>query len=62
MSGYIPLRNEGRSAEEEAYFALSVSCETDDLTEAMGEVSGIHSVLSWGHGLFWYCVLVLAYP
>ena len=25
MSGYIPLRNEGRSQEEEAYFALSVS-------------------------------------
>ena len=24
MSGYIPLRNEGRSQEEEAYFALSV--------------------------------------
>ncbi|KGB75947.2 SFT2 domain-containing protein [Cryptococcus deuterogattii R265] len=25
MSGYIPLRNEGNSQEEEAYFALSVS-------------------------------------
>lgn len=25
LSGYIPLRNEGRSQEEEAYFALSVS-------------------------------------
>lgn len=25
VSGYIPLRNEGQSAEEEAYFALSVS-------------------------------------
>jgi hypothetical protein len=25
ISGYIPLRNEGRSQEEEAYFALSVS-------------------------------------
>lgn len=24
LSGYIPLRNEGRSQEEEAYFALSV--------------------------------------
>jgi len=24
ISGYIPLRNEGRSQEEEAYFALSV--------------------------------------
>lgn len=25
VSGYIPLRNEGASREEEAYFALSVS-------------------------------------
>ena len=25
LSGYIPLRNEGQSQEEEAYFALSVS-------------------------------------
>jgi hypothetical protein len=25
LSGYVPLRNEGRSQEEEAYFALSVS-------------------------------------
>lgn len=24
LSGYVPLRNEGRSQEEEAYFALSV--------------------------------------
>lgn len=24
LSGYIPLRNEGRTQEEEAYFALSV--------------------------------------
>ena len=33
LSGYIPLRNEGRSQEEEAYFALSVRCETPWLQE-----------------------------
>lgn len=43
LSGYIPLRNEGRSQEEEAYFALSVSymgpgnVQADDAE--MGEVS-----------------------
>lgn len=32
MSGYIPLRNEGNSQEEEAYFALSVSTWTHHVT------------------------------
>ncbi|EAL20175.1 hypothetical protein CNBF2510 [Cryptococcus deneoformans B-3501A] len=69
MSGYIPLRNEGNSQEEEAYFALSVSTWTHHVTfleakaltqsSEMGKVraSFIHwisGLLCWWNSMFWY--------
>nr|KIR86415.1 SFT2 domain-containing protein [Cryptococcus tetragattii IND107] len=72
MSGYIPLRNEGNSQEEEAYFALSVSglgtscgafLDANALTQSseVGKVSWISGLLCWWNSMFWYRILISAH-
>lgn len=70
VSSYIPLQGEGRSQEEEAYFALSVSRRhvlgLDDPGIAniveMGAVPRIFSLLCWRYGLFRDSVPLFTYP
>ena len=61
LSGYIPLRNEGRSQEEEAYFALSVRLISHSSKLAgrmaadgleMGEIPWVLGLLCGGSCLF----------
>lgn len=68
LSGYIPLRNEGRSQEEEAYFALSVSSEygmhrsfeLGELIEGVevGTVPWLSGMLCRRNGMFRYRLFV----
>ncbi|KIR52555.1 SFT2 domain-containing protein [Cryptococcus gattii Ru294] len=72
MSGYIPLRNEGNSQEEEAYFALSVSglgtscvafLDANALIQSseVGKVPWISCLLCWWNSMFWYRILISAH-